>query len=124
MIGKVCWIVTPYYDSSKQRNSFKSRPALIIGAPDSGDYNILPISRVTIKSNLDANYDLQIDPAKYPLLNLKSTSYIRVHKQTCVHMAAVSFPPIGDMKTDYPDLFLHVMEKLEEYNEKLINNAL
>ena len=123
MIGKICSFITPYYDSVTKRNSFKSRPVLIIGVPDAGDYNVLPISRVTNQLNLDPNYDFPIDPNNYQLLNLTSKSYVRIHKQLFVHNSAIG-KVICDMKADYPDLFLAVLAKLEEYNVNLINDAL
>ena len=123
MIGTICSFITPYYDTARQKNSFKSRPVLLIGIADIGDYNFLPISRVTNQNNLDPTYDLPIDPAQYPLLNLTAKSYVRIHKQSYGHKASIG-QHIGDMKTEYPDLFLEVLEKLEEYNKKLIADAL
>ncbi len=123
MIGKIYSTVFPYYDSKTQKNSFKKRPVLIIGGPRNNDYTVLPISTVTKKANLDSEYDLEINPANYPLLHLDKLSYVRVHKQTTVHKVSLT-SLIGDMKTEYADLYLSVLEKLEEFNKITIDNAL
>ena len=123
MIGKIYSTVFPYYDSKTQKNSFKKRPVLIIGGPRNNDYTVLPISTVTKKANLDSEYDLEINPANYPLLHLDKLSYVRVHKQTTVHKVSLT-SLIGDMKTEYADLYLNVLEKLEEFNKIPIDNAL
>ena len=123
MIGKIYSTVFPYYDSKSQKNSFKKRPVLIIGGPRNNDYTVLPISTVTKKANLDSEYDLEINPANYPLLHLDKLSYVRVHKQTTVHKVSLT-SLIGDMKTEYADLYLNVLEKLEEFNKITIDNAL
>ena len=123
MIGKIYSTVFPYYDSKTQKNSFKKRPVLIIGGPRNNDYTVLPISTVAKKANLDSEYDLEINPANYPLLHLDKLSYVRVHKQTTVHKVSLT-SLIGDMKTEYADLYLNVLEKLEEFNKITIDNAL
>lgn len=123
MIGKIYASVTPFYDSAKQTNSYKKRPVLIIGGPRNNDYTILPISTVTNKVNLDTDYDIEIDPVKYPKLNLNKMCYVRTHKQTTVHKASLT-SQIGNMKDEYEDLYLHVMTKLEEFNNLILENAL
>ncbi len=123
MIGKIYSTVFPYYDSITQKNSFKKRPVLIIGGPRNNDYTVLPISTVTKKANLDPEYDLEINPANYPLLHLDKLSYVRVHKQTTIHKVSLT-SLIGDMKNEYADLYLKVLEKLEEFNKITIDNAL
>lgn len=123
MIGKIYSSVIPFYDSVKQANSYKKRPVLIIGGPRNNDYTVLPISTVTKKVNLDADYDIEVNPAKYPLLNLNKICYVRTHKQTTVHRASLT-TQIGNMKDDYEDLYLTVLEKLEEFNSNILNSAL
>ena len=123
MIGKIYSTVFPYYDSKTKKNSFKKRPVLIIGGPRNNDYTVLPISTVTKKANLDSEYDLEINPVNYPLLHLDKLSYVRVHKQTTVHKVSLT-SLIGDMKTEYVDLYLNVLEKLEEFNKTTLDNAL
>ena len=105
--------------------SFKYRPAVVIGIADSGDYNVLPVSTVSDPTKIDINFDIPIDPAKYPKLNLKKFSYVRTHKQTVVHMASMRAVSgnVSDIKSDYPKLFYEIMSKLEQYNKRLLNNA-
>ena len=79
MIGKVCLFIAPFYDTTTNQNAFKTRPSLVIGEADSGDYNILPISRVTNRKYLDSDYDILVNPSIYPKLNLDVISYVRVH---------------------------------------------
>lgn len=123
MIGKICWAVFPYYDSKLNKNAFKKRPVLIIGDARNNDYTVLPISTVTRKANLDDVYDIEIDVVKYQKLCLPKNCYVRSHKQTIVHKASVT-SCIGNMKTDYPDLFLLVMQKWEQFNNYVLEKAL
>ncbi len=123
MIGKIYSSVIPYYDSAKKANSYKKRPVLIIGEMRNNDYTVLPISTVSKKENLDIDYDIEVDPAKFPLLNLNKTSYVRTHKQTTVHKASLT-SQIGNMKDNYEELYLNVLEKLENFNRNILDNAL
>lgn len=122
LTGQIWVSVTPFYDVVKKCNSFKKRPVLIIGKADSGDYNVLPVSRVTNKQYLDPDYDIPLIKAAYPLLNLSCDSFVRVHKQTTVNKNSIT-SQISDLKNDYPELFEQVMSKLKEYNDKLYTNA-
>jgi uncharacterized protein YifN (PemK superfamily) len=123
MIGKIYSSVIPYYDSKIQKNSYKKRPVLIISGPRNNDYTILPISTVTRKENLDLEFDIEINPQKYPLLNMNKICYVRTHKQTIVHRASLT-TEISDMKNSYEDFYLNVLEKLEQFNNKIISDAL
>lgn len=122
MIGKIYSSVTPFYDSVKGTNSFKRRPVLIIGGPRNNDYTVLPVSTITHKEHIDLEYDVIVEPSVYPNLNLNKTSYIRTHKQTTVHKSSL-VRPIGDMKAEYEELYLNVLEKLEQFNQSVMNNA-
>lgn len=123
MIGAIYVSITPFYNSATKTNSFKNRPVLIIGGPRNNDYTVLPISTISNKINLDADYDIEIDPAKYPLLNLSQLSYVRTHKQTVIHRGSLT-SKIGDMKADYADLFERVLDKWKAFNKEIENNAL
>lgn len=123
MIGKIYSSVTPFYDSAKGVNSFKRRPVLIIGGPRNNDYTVLPVSTITHKEHIDPEYDVHVEPNDYPKLNLNKTSYIRTHKQTMVHQGSL-VRQIGDLKTEYEELYLNVLEKLEDFNKTLMNSAL
>ena len=119
--GSVCISITPFYDTTTRKNSFKKRPVFVLGAADSGDFNVLPISRVTNPRNLDPIYDIQVDPLIYPNLNLTAVSYVRTHKQTVVNKASLN--EISNMKSEYLDLYTTILDKLEEFNNSLITNA-
>jgi len=123
VIGKICVALTPYYDSHKGRRSYKGRPALIIGKADSEDYVVLPISKVSHKENVDATFDIPVDPVKYPKLNLTNSSYIRTHKQTVIHRGSLG-ETISDLRDEYEELYLEVLDKREEFSRKITEQAL
>ena len=123
MIGKICTSTTPFYDCKSQKNSFKSRPVLIIAGPRNDDYTILPISTISKKENVDHEYDIPLSIKDYPLLNLKQDCYIRTHKQTTVHKKSI-IKELSSLKDTYEDLYLNVFCKLEEYNKHILDNAI
>lgn len=123
MIGEIRRALTPFYDNTKNRMSFKSRPVLIIAQADNSDYIVLPVSRITRRENINEVYDIKIDPALYPSLNLSAVSYVRTHKQTVVHAAEIG-SIYGNMKSDYPDIFLTILEKRDEFSKEITEQAL
>lgn len=123
MVGKIHVILTQYYDLRTRKNKTKARPALIIGEQRNNDYTVLPISSVSKRENLDADYDVEISPQKYPRLNIDHTSYVRTHKQLPVHRANVG-KELSDMKGNYPNLFLSILEKRDQWNNLLSKEAL
>lgn len=123
MIGKIYSSIVPFYDMKSGKNSFKSRPVLILSGPRNNDYTVLPISSVTKKQNLDLEYDIELNPQIYPNLNLQKICYVRVHKQTTVHTASLN-RKISNLKDEYEDLYLSILSKLEEYNKFILKNAL
>lgn len=122
MIGKAYVSSFPFYDNKTKKMSFKGRPVLVVGKADSNDYVILPISRVTNQSNLDSYYDVPIEPADVPLMNLTQKSFIRTHKQSVVHIGELA-REIVDFKSEYEDIYLDVLCKMEEFQKELISNA-
>ena len=102
---------------------FKSRPVLVIAQADSHDYVCLPISRVTKQHNIDPHYDIKVDPVSYPKLNLNYVSYVRTHKQTSVHSGSF-VNAVADMRTEYSDLYLTILERREEFSESVTEQAL
>lgn len=122
MIGKAYVSAFKYYDIRSKRMSFKGRPVLVIGKADSSDYVILPISRVTNKANLDAYYDVPIDPADVPKMNLRQMSYIRTHKQAVVNSAEL-IKEIVDFKAEYFDIYKDVISKVDKFQRDLVQNA-
>ena len=53
-----------YYNTKEHRLAWKSRPILIIGEPRNNDYTVLPVSTISRKENLDAEFDVEIDPRR------------------------------------------------------------
>lgn len=45
------------------------------------------------------------------------------HKQTTVHQGSL-VRQISDLKTEYEELYLNILEKLEDFNKTLMNSAL
>ena len=122
MIGKLYWVIMPFFDIINQKNSFKKRPALVIAKADDKDVIILPVSTITHKDNLNAKYDIEIDPSLYNRIKLQKICYVRTHKQTVVHIASLG-GIIGDIKTDYQDLYLDIFAKRDEFNEEINKQA-
>lgn len=122
MIGMFCVATFPYYDTSTGRNKFKKRPMIILGQADSSDYVTLPVSKVSIKENIDDEYDLEIVCDEYPLLNLNCTSYIRTHKQTITNKNGIR--TIISVKDTYPELWLSILQKIENFQKKIIDHGL
>lgn len=87
------------------------------------DYVILPISRVTNQHNLDSNYDVPIDPADVPLMNLTQRSYIRTHKQAVVNEGQLT-RQIVDFRKEYLDIYADVISKMKDFQETLVRKAL
>lgn len=122
MIGMFCVATFPYYDTSTGRNKFKKSPMIILGQADSSDYVTLPVSKVSIKENIDDEYDLEIVCDEYPLLNLNCTSYIRTHKQTITNRNGIR--TIISVKDTYPELWLSILQKIEDFQKKIIDHGL
>ena len=122
-IGEIRWIITPFFNTKTGKMDFKQRPALILAQADGGDYTALPISSISRKENRSPEYDIEIDPAQYPLLHLSTVSYVRTHKQTVVHTAEIS-NCVGNVKNDYGDLYLLILEKREQFSNEITEQAL
>ena len=123
MIGKVYVSTFKFYDTKNQCMGFKKRPVLIVGKADAADYIILPISRVTNTANLDVEYDYKIEPNDVPLMNLSQVSYVRTHKQSVVHTGELT-TEIVDFRAEYPEKYLDIICKMEEFQKSIINNAI
>ena len=122
-IGEIRKTITPYYDLRQGRMFTKSRPALIIAQADTDDYVVLPVSRISRQYNRDAIYDIEVNPVNYPLLNLNEVSYIRTHKQTVIHRAEIG-DLIGELKYNYEDFYLYILELRERFSEEITNQAI
>lgn len=122
MIGKAYWAIFKYYDNTAHKMAFKKRPVLIIGQADESDYVVLPISRVTRREHIDQKYDFEIQVSNYPKLSLKTTSYIRTHKQSVVNVGELA-DEIADFRNEYPNAYIEVIALVEEFQKQLIEKA-
>ena len=101
MVGKIVRCLTQYYDTRLHRNSIKSRPALVLRSPENDDYVVLPISTIPNRTNVNPIYDIEIDPSKFPKINLTRLSYIRTHRMVSIPMQQIDTSVIiGDLKSD------------------------
>ena len=121
MIGKAYKSRVPYYDQISRTQKFKSRPCLIIGQADAGDYVVLPISSISDKSRIDPIYDISLDKSIFTFLN--KDSYLRTHKQTIVNIASLK-DQLADFKASYEETYIEALEKVEQFQKQLIANAL
>lgn len=121
MIGKAYKSIVPYYDRVSRMQKFKSRPCLIIGQADTGDYVILPISSVSDESRIDPKYDIPLRKAIFTFLD--KDSYLRTHKQTVVNILSLK-GPIANFKALYEDTYLEALLNVEEFQKRLIADAL
>lgn len=122
MIGKIYKARTPYYNLIEHKMSYKARPALIIGKADYNDYVVLPISSISIKTNINPIYDIKLDPQIYPKLNLDKISYVRTHKQTIIHKANLHCQ-IADIKLNYNELYIKILNMRDNFNNYITKNA-
>ena len=123
MIGKIYKARIPFYNQMTHQMSYKARPALVLAKADAEDYVVLPVSSISIRTNIDPVYDIEIDLGLYPKLNLRNTSYVRTHKQTIVNRANLR-DEIGDLKSDYEELYLEILEKREAFSNSITQQAL
>lgn len=121
MIGKAYKSIVPYYDRISHSMKFKSRPCLIIGQADSGDYVVLPISKISDKSKVDLKFDIPLDKTKFVFLN--NDSFLRTHKQMFVNIASLK-DQLSDFKVEYEETYLEALAKVEEFQKQMINNAI
>lgn len=125
MIGKIYRSIINFYDLRSNTTQKKSRPVLILSDSRNNDYTVLPISTVTKKENLDLEYDIELNPTLFSKLKLNRISYVRTHKRMVVHTASLDLTEsLGDLKTDYPDIYLEIIEKMTKYNAVIEEEAL
>ena len=125
MIGKIVKCLTQYYDARSQRISIKSRPALVLKSPEDDDYVVLPISTIPNRTNVNPVYDIEIDPSKFSRINLTRLSYVRTHRMISIPMQQIDTSIIiGDLKSDYEELFLEIVEKVEQFHNEIMEGLL
>lgn len=111
-IGHIYTCLTPY--QSKGKISMKQRPVLIIGQADGEDYTALPISKISVRKNINNNYDIPLNIAEYPILNLTCDSFVRTHKIFTATKITL-YRDISNLKESYPDLYSIIITKFSEY---------
>ena len=125
MIGKIVKCLNQYYDARLQRISIKSRPALVLKSPEDDDYVVLPISTIPNRTNVNPVYDIEIDPSKFSRINLTRLSYVRTHRMISIPMQQIDTSIIiGDLKSDYEELFLEIVEKVEQFHNEIMEGLL
>lgn len=124
MTGMICISAFKYYDNTKYKMAFKGRPVLVIGQADSGDYVVLPISRVTKRENIDAHYDYKMEPETYAGtdLQLAATSFVRTHKQAVLNDGDIT-KKVLNLKEEFPDEYSEIIDLVEEFQKELISKA-
>ena len=113
-IGKVYNVVVPYFERKSNRTLVKARPCMILDVPKNNDkeYVILPISSSLDKKYYDEHFDTLICKKDYQKIKLLKDSYIRSHKQTIAYESNIDFKHcLGDIKSDYPELFNIILHK-------------
>lgn len=129
-VGKIVKIKASYYDSKSKTMKIKSRPAMIVRAPDSNqidnDYIVLPISKISHSHMIDTVYDIKIEKSKYPNLKLyEAVCYIRTHKQVVVNENDIllnSSDIISDLKIEYIELYEEIFRKMNDFQENIVCN--
>lgn len=125
MLGKIVKTIAPFYDKSKNKMSFKSRPALVIGNPNGYDldYLVLPVSTIKQSQYIDPKYDIEIKRCDFPSLNLTQDSYIRTGKRTPINKANIA-GIIGDLKNDYEEKYIEIIATMECFDKELLDKAI
>lgn len=122
-IGKIVKGRFPFFDVKTNRQRYKSRPLLVIGAEYDTvpcDFNVLPVSTISRAEHINKEYDLKLEDEQCDSLSLdRKPSYIRTHKQSTINSRDVSADIISDLKIVAPDLYLEVGKIHKEFNDSL-----
>lgn len=128
-LGKIVKSLEKFYDVNTRRIQVKSRPSLIIGFEPNYtsildiDFELLPISSLQNQTP-DPIYDVLIDAPLFSQLGLTHKSYIRTHKIAWNHVKHIVLnQPIGDIKSDFPRLYNHILNLNQQWvNTRTQNN--
>ena len=120
MIGKICSFSMPFYNIRTGAKSYKLRPALIIYGPMDDEYTVLPVSTIKDSRHRHPKYDVKLDPANYPRLQLRDVSYVRTHKQATMHKTDLHCE-ISNMKAEYPEKYTELLQLTKEFNDEIRN---
>lgn len=126
LIGKIFKSRFKYFDSKLSKVRFKVRPVLIIGVEREKtpcDLTVLPISKVSMKVNLNEDYDYEITKSEHGNLSLdQDPSYIRTHKVTTIHSQDLPHNGmISSLKDSYPEDYKLIKDKFEKFSQGLFN---
>ncbi len=83
------------------------------------DVTMLPISKISYRENIHADYDKKLD-RECKELNLTVTpSYIRVHKVTTVYSKDIHSIEVSDLKERFPELYNEIKELFKSFSDTL-----
>lgn len=118
-VGHIYPSVIPYFDKRKRKMSTKGRPVLILKSEnDTGDSDFLclPVSKVSVKKNLNPYYDVEINNQNYSDLTLKEPiSYIRCHKCFTLNKKEIRFDRCFGNVMQYTELYASIIEKVKAF---------
>ncbi|MFZ8765624.1 type II toxin-antitoxin system PemK/MazF family toxin [Enterococcus diestrammenae] len=121
-VGQIRMSRFRYYDAKSGEIKFKGRPVLIIGyEKEHGpcDFTVLPISSISIRSNVIPQYDIFIPINSYPSLKLWKDCYCRTSKVNTVHSKELGTKVLGKINIDYPDLYDDIQMAFNSYSTSL-----
>lgn len=112
-VGQLVKVKFTYYNNQTKMMDVKARPFLIIKCEKDTfpcDFNGLPVSSISYYQNVNCDFDVQIEAARYPKLNIsRDISYIRVHKIQTFHSTEVDRLPIASIRNNYENLYQHII---------------
>lgn len=127
-VGKLYPSYFRYKDPKTKSIKFKSRPILIIAEPTGQfdtEYIVLPVSTLSNPIFFEKEFDIQLKVCDYSKLSISRDCYVRTHKQTTMYRSNIDFHKcIGDLKTDYPEVFSLILKKLRDYENGIIEKAI
>lgn len=120
LIGKIYKSRFSYYDPRSRSYKFKRRPLLIVGAEKEilpCDLTVLPISKISVDSNLHEEFDVKLTEQEHENLKLNhDPSYVRTHKITTIYsLDLVHNGEISSLKDLYPKVYEEIKEKFESF---------
>src|SRR5699024_3066994 len=126
LIGKIYKSRFRYFDNRTNKVKFKRRPVLIIGAERSVkpcDLTVLPISRISVRKNLNKDYDYELTKSSHEDLNLDyEPSYVRTHKVNTIHTSDLPHDGfISCVKTSYPEDYKAIEESFKKFTADMFD---
>ena len=109
-VGDICISVFEFYDETRKKMSYKTRP-------------VLPISTIRKKRYVNRKYDIFIDSILHAELGLNKDCYIRTNKQSYVHRQLIT-KVISSLKHHDPAVFYDALMRTRSYNTRIISDGL